>query len=100
VYVQSYTTSKVISKALDCPFYKAKADNKGVILQEWIQGARGWIVATSALGTGINIKGIVQVVHMDWPYRLTSFMQQLGRRGQNSKVSNSTIIAQVQNSSK
>jgi superfamily II DNA helicase RecQ len=65
VYVRSYTTSKVISKALDCLFYKAKADNKGVILQKWIQGARGWIVATSALGTGINIKGIVQVVHID-----------------------------------
>jgi superfamily II DNA helicase RecQ len=57
-------------------------------------------VATGALGTGINIKGIVQVVHVDRPYRLTSFMQQSGRRGQNGKVSDSTIIAQVQNSSR
>ena len=28
VYVQSYTTSKVISKVLNCAFYKAKADDK------------------------------------------------------------------------
>ena len=99
VYVRSYTTGKVMSEALDCPFYKAKADDKGVILQEWIQGAGGWIVATGALGTGINIEGIVQVVHVDRPYGLTSFMQQSGRGGRNGEVSDSTIIARVQNSS-
>ena len=32
VYVRSYTTGKVMSEALDCPFYKAKADDKGEIL--------------------------------------------------------------------
>jgi len=65
VYIQSYTTSKVISKALHSSFYKAKANNKREILQEWIQGARGWIVATGALRTGIDIKGIMYVVHVD-----------------------------------
>jgi superfamily II DNA helicase RecQ len=65
VYVRSYTTSKVISEVLNCVFYKAKADNKGKVLQEWIKGGKGWIVATRALGTGINIKGIVYMVHID-----------------------------------
>jgi superfamily II DNA helicase RecQ len=74
VYVQSYTTGKVISEALNCAFYKAKADDKGEVLQEWIKGGGGWIVATRALGTGINIKGIVYVVHVDQPYGLTSFI--------------------------
>jgi hypothetical protein len=41
VYVQSYTTSKVISEALNCAFYKAKADDKGEVLQEWIKGGGG-----------------------------------------------------------
>jgi hypothetical protein len=41
VYVQSYTTSKVISKVLNCAFYKAKANDKGKVLQEWIKGSRG-----------------------------------------------------------
>jgi superfamily II DNA helicase RecQ len=99
VYVRSYTTGKVMSEALGCPFYRAKADDKGETLQEWIQGAGGWIVATGALGTGINIEGIVYVVHVDRPYGLTSFMQQSGRGGRNGEVSDSIIIARVQNSS-
>jgi superfamily II DNA helicase RecQ len=61
---------------------------------------RGWIVVTDALETGINIKGIVYIVYIDWLYRLTSFVQQSGQGGQNRKVSNSIIIVQVQHSSK
>jgi superfamily II DNA helicase RecQ len=85
---------------LNCPFYKAKADDKGEILQEWIKGARGWIVVTSVLKTGINIKGIVYVVHVNQLYGLTSFIQQSGRGGWSGEVSDSIIIAQVQNSSR
>jgi hypothetical protein len=65
VYVQSYTTRDIISKALDCLFYKVQADDKGAVLQEWMYRGRGWIVATGALETGINIKGIVYVVYID-----------------------------------
>jgi hypothetical protein len=32
VYVRSYTTGDIISEALNCPFYKAQADNKGAVL--------------------------------------------------------------------
>jgi superfamily II DNA helicase RecQ len=65
VYVRSYMTSKVISEALNCAFYKAKVDDKGEVLQEWIKGSKGWIVATRALRTGINIKEIVYMVHVN-----------------------------------
>jgi superfamily II DNA helicase RecQ len=98
VYVRSYTTGTIISTALQCPFYKACADDKGALLQEWVQGPGGWIVATSALGTGINIEGIVYIVHVDRPYGLTSFAQQSGRGGRNREVSNSVIITRVGNS--
>jgi superfamily II DNA helicase RecQ len=89
-----------MSEALNCTFYRTQADDKGAVLQEWINGSRGWIVATGALETGINIKGIVYVVYVDWLYRLTSFVQQSGQRGWNREVSDSIIIAQVQHSSK
>jgi superfamily II DNA helicase RecQ len=55
VYVRSYTTGEMVSQELDCPFYKATADQKSEVLEEWRQGSGGWIVATGALGTGINI---------------------------------------------
>jgi superfamily II DNA helicase RecQ len=81
VYVRSYATGETVSEELDCPFYKATADQKSEVLEEWRQGSGGWIVATGALGTGINIAGIIYVVHIDRPYGLTSFVQQSGRRG-------------------
>ena len=56
-------------------------------------------MATGALSTGINIEGIIYVIHVGWLYRLTSFVQQLERRERNGEVSNSIIVAQVKNSS-
>ncbi len=38
-----------------------------------------WIVATTALGTGIDISGIVGILHMERPYGLVDFVQQTGR---------------------
>ena len=55
-------------------------------------------MATGALGTGINIEGIIYVIHVDRPYGLTSFLQQSGRGGRNGEISDSIIIVQVQNS--
>jgi superfamily II DNA helicase RecQ len=100
IYIRSYATGNVTSTAIQCPFYKAQADDKGELLQQWVQGPGGWIVATGALGTGINIEGIVYIVHVDRLYGLTSFVQQSGRRGRNREVSDSIVIAQVQNSSR
>jgi len=98
VYVRSYRTGKMMSEALQCPFYKAKADDKSEILQAWMHSS-GWIVATGALGTGINIEGIIYVVHVDRPYGLTSFVQQSGRSGRNGEISESIIIVRVHQTS-
>ena len=46
-------------------------------------------MATGALGTGINIEGIIYVIHVDRLYGLTSFLQQSGRRGRNREISDS-----------
>jgi superfamily II DNA helicase RecQ len=99
IYVRSYETGGVVSQALGCPFYRARAESKGEVLQQWVEGAGGWIVATGALGTGINIEGIVYVVHIGRPYGLTNFVQQSGRGGRNGEVSESIIITRVENSS-
>ena len=72
IYIRSYITGETISGALQCPFYKARADNKGELLQEWMRNW-DWIVATGILGTGINIKDIIFVVHINRLYGLTSF---------------------------
>jgi hypothetical protein len=95
IYVRTYEIGEIVSEELGCAFYQAKADDKSEVLQQWIDGSSGWIVATGALGTGINIEGIVEVIHIDRPYGLTSFAQQSGRGGRSGEVSNSTIIVRV-----
>lgn len=99
IYVRSYDTGRFISDALTCPFYRARADDKGEVLKRWEAGDGGWIVATGALGTGVNIEGIRYVIHVGRPYGLTSFVQQSGRGGRNGEVSESMIITRVEQSS-
>lgn len=47
------------------------------MLKEWVDGggSGGWIIATGALGTGVNIANIIYIVHIGRPYGLTSFIQ-------------------------
>ena len=52
----------------------------------------GWLVATGALGTGIDIPGVEYVVHVGRPYGLISFAQQSGRGGRNGNKSTSILI--------
>lgn len=55
-------------------------------------------MAIRALKTRINIEGIVYVIYIDQPYRLTSFVQQSRRRGRNGEVSKSIVVTRVQHS--
>jgi ATP-dependent DNA helicase RecQ len=49
-------------------------------------------VATGALGTGIDIAGVVYIVYLSRPYGLTSFIQQAGRGGRAGELSESIIL--------
>lgn len=98
VYVRTYAVGVTVSDQLGCAFYKATAMDKNETLQQWINGPGGWIVATGALGTGINIEGITEVIHVDRPYGLTSFAQQSGRGGRSGEISNSVIITRLESS--
>ena len=49
-------------------------------------------MATGALGTGIDIPGIIYIIHLGRPYGLTSFMQQAGRGGRAGEISDSIVI--------
>jgi hypothetical protein len=92
MYVRSYAQGEKVAEEMDCPFYKATAEDKQELLEQWARGSGGWIVATGALGTGIDIPGIVYIVHLGRPYGLTSFMQQAGRGGRAGEISDSIVI--------
>ena len=52
-----------------------------------------WIVATTGLGTGIDIAGITAVIHAEQPFGLVDFVQQTGRGGRrDGEVVESIIV--------
>ena len=86
VYCRSRASCERLAEKLGCDFYHsgiADGARRQAILRAWSTSAGGnrWIVATTGLGTGIDIPGIVGVVHMEQPYGLVDFVQQTGRGG-------------------
>ncbi|KAJ4009378.1 hypothetical protein NW758_015265, partial [Fusarium oxysporum] len=69
-----------------CKAYHSKLTREARVgaLQDWVDGRDGqrWIAATTGLGTGVDIKGIVGVIHAGPPFGLVDFVQQTGRGGQ------------------
>lgn len=80
VYCRSKAQCETIAAALECAHYHAGVWDRAERLEGWIRGG-GFIVATSALGTGVDISGIEFVLHVDVPWGMTDFAQASGRAG-------------------
>ena len=100
IYCRTKKQCEALAGKLGCPFYHAGIEDKSrrrAILQEWAratgEGPGRWIVATTGLGTGIDIGGIVGVIHVEQPYGLVDFVQQTGRGGRRrGEVVDSVIV--------
>lgn len=72
IYCTSHAKCKVLAKQLDCHYYHGNPkDSSAHFLaqreagfQAWVQGETPYIVATAALGTGIDVPGITHVIHL------------------------------------
>ena len=83
---------KALAKALACEaYYRAIGDKKNAF-QRMIQPDCLIIVATNALGLGIDMPNIRAVVHVDGPRSMRDFRQESGRAGRNGEVSDSIIM--------
>ncbi|KAM7209832.1 P-loop containing nucleoside triphosphate hydrolase protein [Rhypophila decipiens] len=76
---------QAIADEIGCGFHHSGMSEKNghEARAAWIEGRHTsrWIAATTGLGTGIAIEGIVGVVHVEKPYGLVDFVQQTGRGG-------------------
>jgi hypothetical protein len=100
VYVRSYDAGRDLQRKLgkvevDIPFYKASADDKSAIFTAWTTGNGGWIIATGALGTGLDVAGVTHVIHAGRPYGMTNFVQQAARGGRNGLLSHSIVVVNL-----
>ena len=80
VYCRSKAQCETIAEELGCSFYHAATPDRAERLDAWIE-AGGFIVATSALGTGIDVGGIEFVLHVDVPWGMMDYAQESGRAG-------------------
>ena len=93
VYSRSRTQCEGLAKELECAYYHAGAVDNEERLQLWLEKG-GLIVATSALGTGVDFPGIVFILHVDLPYSMIDFAQESGRAGRAGEDVDSIIMVE------
>ena len=92
IYIYSYTQGEQVAEEIDYLFYKATTIDKQDILKQQASGHSSQIIATSRLRIGINIPSVVYIIYLSRLYRLTSFIQQVGRGGQAGEISDLIVI--------
>ncbi|TKA75572.1 hypothetical protein B0A55_07939 [Friedmanniomyces simplex] len=93
VYSRSRKQCEQLAKELNCAYYHAGAVDNQERLDMWLRRG-GLIVATSALGTGVDFPGIVFVLHVDMPYGMIDFAQESGRAGRGGEDVDSIIVVE------
>jgi superfamily II DNA helicase RecQ len=93
VYYLSKGQSEQIAKELGCTYYHAgvEAEERAKRLQGWVEQGR-LIVATSALGTGVDFAGIIYILHVGMLWSITDFAQASGRGGRGGEAFDVVVV--------
>jgi superfamily II DNA helicase RecQ len=91
VYCRSKAQCETIAEELACSYYHAATPDRAERLDAWIE-QEGFIVATSALGTGVDIGGIEFVLHVDMPWGMMDYAQESGRAGRSGSGMADSIV--------
>ena len=81
-----------MARRLGCQPYHSTWTGKEESLISWMAGDEKVIVATGALGSGIDVAGIRHVVHLGRPQEIIDFAQESGRGGRQGEKVRSTIV--------
>ena len=94
IYGNSVAKVKKLAEELGCNAYFHDAVGKASMLADFMAGKQRVIVATSALGMGVDIPDIRCIIHIDWPRTILDYAQESGRAGRDGLRSEAIIIGQ------
>jgi superfamily II DNA helicase RecQ len=92
IYSTSVARVKALAEKLDCEAYYRSIDEKNQVFKRIIQPECPMVVATNALGLGIDMPNIRAVIHVDGPRSIRDFGQESGRGGRDGQMSYSIIM--------
>jgi superfamily II DNA helicase RecQ len=94
LYCQQTALVDKLALLLDAPAYHSKVGEpwkKAETVRHWVETS-GPIVATSALGAGIDIPDVRCVIHVGCPKNLRDFVQESGRAGRDGQQATSIVV--------
>jgi superfamily II DNA helicase RecQ len=97
IYGGSVNMTVALGEALGCATYHHQVDSrsgKARRMKELMDGSSRIIVATNALGLGVDIPDIRVVIHAQAPFKLRDYAQESGRAGRDGVASEAIIVHQ------
>ena len=67
-------------------------DEKTAALENWMEEKKPVMVATNAFGMGIDKSNVRAVIHMNVPYSIENYVQEVGRAGRDGRESHAFLI--------
>ncbi|RYP21174.1 hypothetical protein DL767_009320 [Monosporascus sp. MG133] len=100
VYCASRAKCKALARLTGCHYYHGEPNEpdahfvaqREAGFQTWLRDDKPIIVATAALGTGIDVPGITHVVHLEAPHSIINYAQGAGRAGRAGELVEAVIV--------